>query len=319
MTRYFRENFLSLVLAACTVAAPAYASESSVAIIEASKLQLQCHENGWNKEALLKLKNDEFKIEDKTVKRNIANQLLSCLASPEHAIRDEVAYTGLSKWLRANEFSNGVYLSMFTTLTKALAPNVRDESGVYQPFAALMLSEVIRVDRVHPYLNDEQRELAVSVAASYLKAINDYRGFDDKTGWRHAVAHTADLMLQLALNPAITKVQLESLLAALSTQVSADNKHYYVHGEPKRMAMAVAYNFLTGKHTEEEWTQWLAKVTEPAPLRAWQDAYKSETGLAKLHNTQSFLNSFYALIKTSKNATLVMMVPALEKAIQTVK
>lgn len=319
MTKFFRANCLSLVLSITVIANPVFAKESSAVTIEASKLQAHCHENGWDKAALLKLKNDEFKVEDKTIKQGIANQLMSCLASPDHSIRDGVAYTGLSKWLRANEFSNDVYLSMFDTLTKVLTSNVKDENGVYQPFAALMLSEVIRVDRKHPYLNEEQRELVVTVAANYLAAINDYRGFDDAIGWRHAVAHTADIMLQLALNPAITKIQLESLLAALNAQIGADNKHYYVHGEPKRMAIAVAYNFLTGKHTEAEWTQWLSKVTDPAPLHAWQDSYKSEAGLAKLHNTQSFLNSFYALIKTSKNTTLMMMVPALEKAIQTVK
>lgn len=49
--------------------------------------------------------------------------------------------------------------------------------------------------------------------------MRDLRGFDAVQGWRHGVAHGADLLLQLALNPALRRVQAEALLAAIASQV----------------------------------------------------------------------------------------------------
>jgi hypothetical protein len=50
--------------------------------------------------------------------------------------------------------------------------------------------------------------------------VRDYRGFDTAEGWRHGVAHGADLALQLVLNPAVDKPQIERLLAAVGRQVA---------------------------------------------------------------------------------------------------
>jgi hypothetical protein len=49
--------------------------------------------------------------------------------------------------------------------------------------------------------------------------VSDYRGFDDKEGWRHGVAHGSDWLMQLALNPALDRGQLDQMLAAIATQV----------------------------------------------------------------------------------------------------
>jgi hypothetical protein len=38
---------------------------------------------------------------------------------------------------------------------------------------------------------------AALALAALVRSIRDYRGFDEREGWRHAVAHTSDAMLQL--------------------------------------------------------------------------------------------------------------------------
>ena len=42
-----------------------------------------------------------------------------------------------------------------------------------------------------------------------MKSMLDYRGFVPGAGWRRAVAHGADLLMQLALNPAVERTQLD--------------------------------------------------------------------------------------------------------------
>jgi hypothetical protein len=286
--------------------------------INTENISHKCFSKEWTKPALVKLKADKFVLEDKTKKEALSLQLLNCLANSDAKIRDGIAFETLSFWLRNSQLSNVTHLGMFAYLTDVIESEVNDSNGVYQTFSMLVLSEIARVDRKTPFLTDAQRDRLVNIGTDFLTNLRDYRGFTDKEGWRHGVAHSSDLMLQLALNLKITKTQLNSMLDALASQVTANEQHAYIHGEPKRIAMAVLYIFLRKQHSVEDWNKWLSKVTTPSPFNQWQDVYKSENGLTKLHNTQSFLYSLYATIKASKNETLIQMVPALEKAIKEV-
>lgn len=286
--------------------------------IDADKISKKCESSSWNKSTLLTLKEQKFVVDNAQDKHALAQQLLNCLASPDPILRDNIAFTGLSQWLRANDFDVEFYQTMYTSLLNVIESEVKDENAVYQSFAMLMLAEVARVDRKSPFFTDNQRNHLVNAGIEFLQSIEDYRGYDSTIGWRHSVAHTADLMLQLSLNPAIKKQHLHKMLTALSTQIVAKNNHFYIYGEAKRMAMPVIYIFLNDILTIEEWEVWLSGVTSATPLKTWGDAYSSQLGLSKLHNTQSFLYAFYALIKNSKNERLSSMVPALEQAIKKV-
>ena len=286
--------------------------------INAEQVSEQCFSKQWPQSALVKLKVDKFVLEDKSQKEVLSLQLLNCLAKPDAKIRDGIAFETLSFWLRGSQLSNVIHLKMYDYLTHVLTAKVNDVNGVYQSFSMLMLSEVARVDRKSPFLTSTQRDRLVIVGTHFLTNLRDYRGFSDKVGWRHGIAHSSDLMLQLALNPKITKAQLDTMLDALASQVTANEQHAYIHGEPKRIAMAVLYIFLNKQYSVEDWHKWLSRVTISSPFNQWQDVYQSEKGLTKLHNTQSFLFSLYATIKTSKNETLMKMIPALEQAIKAV-
>jgi len=297
-------------------------SEKTVAndVLNASKVNEGCLVNGWDKAKLIKLKQVEFELKDNSAvnQKKLAFQMLHCLANPDPIIRDGIAFESLSHWLRGNSLDNKTVLTMFNRLTKTLSSKVNDPNGVYLPFTALVLAEVARVDRKTPYLTTEQRNILVSVAVTYLTTQRDYRGFDGDLGWRHGIAHGADLMLQLALNPKIDKSQADKILAALASQITANNEHHYIYGEPKRLALPVAYIFLRGMHSEQEWQAWLSQIAMATPFENWAETYQSEQGLAKLSNTQNFLFSLYASIKPSGNKNLQLMIPALEKAIREV-
>ena len=160
--------------------------------------------------------------------------------------------------------------------------------------------------------------LAVDTSIQYFNNIIDYRGYDETIGWRHAVAHGADLMLQLTLNKKIEKLSLDKMLKALANQITAKNSHFYIYGEPERFARPVIYIFLRQQHSLADWEFFMAEVSSPHPYISWDDVFTSQQGLAKRHNTKSFLHSLYASIKNSENETLKTMVPALETAIERV-
>jgi hypothetical protein len=308
---------ISLILS-LSLSCHALATDNRIEI-NAKQVNQQCFSSEWKKRDLLSLKKNKFVIVNQDKKEQLALQLLNCLANPDPEIRDGIAFEAISHWLRNDKISHSVYIEMFEALTNALEKEVSDPAGVYQSFSMLVLSEVARVDRKSPFLTDKQRSYLVNIGSHYLTNLRDYRGFSSKVGWRHGIAHSADLMLQLALNPAVNKSMLDKVLQALSSQITAHDLHSYTQGEPKRIAMAVIYIFLRGEHNIDEWGSWIKKLSEPAPFNQWQNVYQSEKGLVKLHNTQSFLYALYAIIKPSKNETLVGMIPQLEQAIKEVQ
>jgi hypothetical protein len=247
-----------------------------------------CPPQGYSREQLLDLRAGGFEIESVAERDVLALSLTACLSEPDPAIRDGVVFEGLSTWLRAGLISpdtlNGLYASLLAQLA-----NTGDTNGFQQPFAALVLSEVARTDRIDPWMTPAMRNELVLASARYLSTVSDYRGFSETGGWRHGVAHGSDLVLQLVLNPNIDAGQLAQLMNAVAVQVAPVGAIFYIYGEPGRLARAVFYAYTGGEADEAFWEEWFERVSNPAPLDAWGAAFTSQAGLARRHNTMAFL------------------------------
>jgi hypothetical protein len=229
-----------------------------------------------------------FAVEDDAARQRLALALLACVGDPDPALRDGITFIGLSRWLRAGQLDADTRAAMAGDLLGQLraAP---DADGFRQPFAALVLSEVVRADRLDPQLDGERlRELATA-AARYLSGVRDYRGFSETEGWRHGVAHGADLALQLAVHPGLAAAQVEPLLAAVAGQVQPRRTLFYTYGEPERLARVAHFAQRRDLFPADWWQRWLAGLVDPAPLPAWTDAFDSQAGLARRHNLLAFL------------------------------
>lgn len=216
--------------------------------------------------------------------------IAECLGDADPAIRDGFAYETLAARLRRGELGDGEVQALGDQLLAYLS--LPDPAGFRRPFAALVLSEIARVDRISPYMTDAERQAMVDNAGDYLTTIEDYRGFDDGQGWRHGVAHGADWLMQLALNPALSKDQAQQILAAVAAQAGVSG-HTYVHGESARLARPVLFITQHGFLSEEDWTAWFETLADPAPMTDWAEAFSSEAGLAKRQNLTGFLSALY--------------------------
>jgi hypothetical protein len=164
-----------------------------------------------------------------------------------------------------------------------------DPAGFRAPFAAIVLAEVARTDRVAPWMDAAERRDLLDAALRHFRGISDYRGFRDGEGWRHGVAHGADWLMQLALNPALDAEDHIAILDALATQVAPDRTMHYVHGESARMARAAHVVMQRGLVSDDASAAWIAALADPAPLPSWGAALGSERGLARRHNIWAFL------------------------------
>ena len=275
-----------------------------------------CPPAGWTPAGLEALKADTFAIENPSTRRTLAIGLTACLGDPNPALRDTIAFEALSTWMRAGVLDRPTLIELRDRLLPMLTSP--DAQGFRAPFAAIVLAEVARTDRIAAWLSAEERELLVQAAAAYLANVRDYRAFSDREGFRHGVAHGADFALQLGLNPAVTKPQLDRLLAAIATQVAPRQLVSYGAGEPDRLARPVLFIAQRGQHTDDEWKGWFGHVLSPNPLSEWDQAFLSETGLAKRHNTRAFLLSLYASAASSENAGARQLLPPIREGLKLV-
>jgi len=242
--------------------------------------------------------------------------LSTCLGDPDPAIRDKVAFERFSEAMRGGS----VPIDTLTAIRDQLLSMMQrpDPQGFQRPFAILTLAEVARTDRVKTWMTDADRDTLVSTTSQYLSTLTDYRAFDNKQGFRHGVAHAADLAMQLALNPAVTKIQLDRLLAATAVQITPKADMAYWAGEPDRLARAVVFIAQRKLHSDAEWKAWFETVMNPAPLKEWGDAFDSELGLRRRHNARAFLLSVYGTAVTSEDAGIKQLLGPARDALKLV-
>jgi hypothetical protein len=276
-----------------------------------------CPPTGWTREQLQALKAADFKVEGDGRRAQLALGLLDCLGATDPALRDGIAFEAWSAWLRAGQLDQATRSAAIERLLPRIAPQAPAGEGFDAPFAALVLSELARTDRVAPWMTPAAREGLVAAGTAYLASVRDYRGYDAREGWRHGVAHGADLLLQLALNPALDKAQLDRLFAAIASQVAPDG-HAYVFGEPERLARPLLYGALRGLHTEAEWKAWFEALTTPGRAASWREAVATPEGLARRHDLRAFLLAVYVEIAEEQRPALVAMKPAVVEALKRV-
>jgi hypothetical protein len=271
-----------------------------------------CPPGTTTKLALQVLKQVQWKVGDDNARQALALALLDCLASPDPELRDEVAFDAIAHWARAKALTPATLQSIRTTLLPRLLPDA-DPSGFAQPFAALTLAEVARADRVQPFLSDDERAELVKGATTYVTTLADYRGFDASEGWRHGVAHGADLLLQLSLNLALDRAQLDAILAAVAGQVMPASGHFYIYGEGERLMAPVFYIGRRGALSSAEWSDWFARLVARRPSAA----RPTQASLAANHDLAAFLLPLYASIRESGTPEMqAQMLPGVAAALK---
>jgi hypothetical protein len=261
----------------------------AVALALPAAASAACPPEGMDREGLQAFKARRFETADPAQRQRLALALAGCLGDPDPAVRDGIAYQALAQWMRAGELDVATLRALRDRL-HALVDGGEGE-GFARPFAALVLSEVARTDRIAPWMTPGERKAMVRKAAGYVATVQDYRGFDDARGWRHGVAHGADWLLQLALHPALERDQGDLVLEAVAAQAVPGTAHAYVFGEPARLARPVLALARSRLYDRGDWQAWFADL--PPRLGDPGLAYADEEWLARRHDLVAFVLALY--------------------------
>ncbi len=272
-----------------------------------------CPPAGYDRARLDALKANSFTIADDAARNAFARALTACLADPDPHLRDEIAFEGFSSMLRHRQLTNETMLALEADLEARMA--APEGPGFERPFAALVMSEIARADRVQAYMTPEIRNRMLDASLRFFSSVHDYRGFDEHDGWRHGVAHGSDLLMQLALNPAFGKPELTRIRDAVGAQI-APARHFYIYGEGERLANPILYIAGRNVFSAEEWAAWIAPIANPAPLANWNAAYTSQAGLARVNDVKAFLFPLYINARLSQAPGLAALLPSVEAAVK---
>jgi hypothetical protein len=279
--------------------APPWCGVALALLALAGTADAACPPGGWPIAALQSLKGRHWKLDDAVMRERLAVDLLPCLRAPDPVLRDELAFDALQTWLRGAALGVPQTREIGVVLVAALrAP---DADGFGAPFAALALSEVVRADRMQAFWSPAERQAVLDAALAWMAGVRDYRGFEPGVGWRHGVAHGADLLLQLALNPVLDKAQLDTILGAVASQAMPAG-HSYVHGESERLARPLLFVARRGLHSEAEWTAWFTRLAASATPAA--EAPATVESLARAHNFKGLVHALYASVMEGGDAAL---------------
>ncbi len=276
--------------------------------------QAACPPEGSTVESLQAMKLLRFAVDDPATRDTLALGLVDCLGDPDPALRDGIAYEALAHWMRAGALEPSSLRALRDRLYAVVDGGEGD--GFARPFAALVLSEVARTDRISPWMTPQERTRMVDKAADYVETVQDYRGFDDKQGWRHGVAHGADWLMQLALNPALDRAQAGRILAAVATQAVPESAHAYVFGEQGRLVRPVVAVARHGLLTDADWATWFASL--PPRMGEAELAYADSDWLARRHDLMTFFTSLYLEADQSSDERIRALKPAVVAALKTV-
>ncbi len=276
--------------------------------------QAACPPEGSTVESLQAMKLLRFAVDDPATRDTLALGLVDCLGDPDPALRDGIAYEALAHWMRAGALEPSSLRALRDRLYAVVDGGEGD--GFARPFAALVLSEVARTDRISPWMTPQERTRMVDKAADYVESVQDYRGFDDKQGWRHGVAHGADWLMQLALNPALDRAQAGRILAAVATQAVPESAHAYVFGEQGRLVRPVVAVARHGLLTDADWATWFASL--PPRMGEAELAYADSDWLARRHDLMTFFTSLYLEADQSSDERIRALKPAVVAALKTV-
>jgi Protein of unknown function (DUF2785) len=272
-----------------------------------------CAPLGMGKAELEALKASEWAIADSDRRDAFLLALTGCTDATDPAFRDGIGFEATQAIVRKGGVSAATLLKLADELQSQLTE--ADPYGVRRPFAALNLAEIARADRISPFLTTEYRKGLVEVATHYMQSINDFRGFDPETGYRHAVAHASDLLMQLALNPALERSDLLQILDAIMSQ-AAPQTTSYITGESERLARPVFFVAQRQIFSQEEWNAWFAEIAGPSDLKSWDGYHLNPKAIAHRHNAQAFLQAVYFSADASDNPAYKPLVEASLAAIK---
>ncbi|MEO6595523.1 MAG: DUF2785 domain-containing protein [Planctomycetota bacterium] len=222
----------------------------------------------------------------------LVHELSGLLGHADPEQRDDCAYSVLAHWIYRKR---AVPVELRRELLREWSDNLKlgigerdTDTVLLRSFSALSLGLLVALDNDEPFLEQAEFEHLLTAALTYLHDECDLRGFDEKLGWLHSTAHTADLLKFLGRSHRLVVAAQRTLLDAILDKLTR-TPTVYTHGEDERLARTVVALVARADFDATGFEQWLGTVS----LRP---AGGTKAHLAAAQNKKHLLVSLFALL-----------------------
>jgi len=232
----------------------------------------------------------------------LVRELNALLGSPDPELRDHLAYRIVGVWV-----SGGAPFTKdeLTKLQDEWQANLRDGVGrvgsdavLKRSFSALCLAALVERDLKERFLEPQRYRELLAAALEYLAAERDLRGFDERRGWVHATAHTADLLAELSKHPQLTAEDQGRVLAGVSSRLTSAPE-VFTQGEQDRLAQVIAALFVRPDFDATRFDAWLETLIA-AKRQAARTSPLTPAALAAYQNSTYFLQALHARLSMAR-------------------
>jgi Protein of unknown function (DUF2785) len=228
----------------------------------------------------------------------LTNELLGFLSSSDAELRDEFGFSILGNWIYVRHLYTPERLRRMISSLKANLTVGLGETGTDtvfgRSFNALILSVIADYDLEHSFLTSEELSELLKNTLEYFHLEQDWRGFVNGRGWAHSVAHTADVLANLARNPNVDAAGLEQILHAIAAKLTTQDSPVLAHHEASRLAVAADNVIARGLLKPSLLHAWLDGMPDTLHPRSQSDLERGD--VAARANCEAFLSSLYLLL-----------------------
>lgn len=201
---------------------------------------------------------------------DLVAELATMLTSPDPHVRDDLAYPVLAMWT-----GRGVLDGRLEALGDRMAATLRHAEIQARTFATMILGWAVLRDARTGELPAACVPRWRADFGRWWPGETDLRGWDDRLGWLHAVAHGSDTVRAFGRSPRLGPADLRALLDLTVDRLFDDAGYLFAHGEEDRAAYALATVLARPELSAADATGWLDRVRaaieagEPGPVPPW--------------------------------------------------
>lgn len=240
------------------------------------------------KEQLRAIAANDFRAPDGTDHWQLTQEMLAHIGSLDPELRDDLIYRTIVKWAGAELYTTDQYRTILNIALDQqhafFGLGERDTDSVFTRSFSILASVIPVYGHRHtPFLTPPEVHATLDMVLRYLEGEQDLRGYIEGKGWAHAVAHTADLLDELAQCEETRRDDLLRILQAIAGKMSTPIA-IFSHEEDERMAYATLSIFQHHDLLEHDIGLWIKGF---APIE------RTDRWFNRRINVKNFLRSLY--------------------------